>query len=188
MGLTYEELRRIQRLTREKPELTELPENFADAFIAYEEDKKRILNSSDSNIFAKKAKDKARDELRNARDVFFDIIDRRAGKVLELALLMVKTKSEVYNNKNITSPEQELLKKSIEVLNNHFDKVMGKVKKNLSSTNLIVCFKADVPEFYWNERVYGPFKKQDLANLPIEAVKLLGSNVEVRLNDEEVKK
>lgn len=176
--LTYDELRMIEREERDSKKLFELGDDFLDRYKAYIADKQRVLDKSDDNIIAKKVKERTKQELFNARNSFKSIFELRARKIFNQVMVDLRMgvnpefKGLLSSEKRVYSSVKELLKK-------HFNQlVKGKLKKvdaspQIKDDNVLVRFVEDFPEFAWKDLTLGPFKVEDVANLPQEAAKLL---------------
>ncbi|MBD3312236.1 hypothetical protein GF352_02150 [archaeon] len=176
--LTYDELRMVEREERDNNKLTELDDEFLNRYKAYIADKQRVLDKSDDNIIAKKVKERTKQELFNARKSFKNIFEYRARKVFDQ--VMVDLRMGVSPEfKGLLSSEQEVYSSVRKLLKKHFNQlVKAKLKKDdaspeIKDDNLLVRFVKDFPEFAWKDLTLGPFKSEDVANLPREAVKLL---------------
>lgn len=176
--LTYDELRMVEREERDNNKLTELDDEFLNRYKAYIADKQRVLDKSDDNIIAKKVKERTKQELFNARKSFKNIFEYRARKVFDQVMVDLRMgvspefKGLLSSERGVYSSVRDLLKK-------HFNRlVKAKLKKDdaspeIKDDNVLVRFVKDFPEFAWKDLTLGPFKSEDVANLPREAVKLL---------------
>jgi len=177
--LTYDELRMIEREERSNKQLFELSEDFIERFHAYVNDKQRVLDKSDDNIIAQKVKERTKSELFNARNSFKRISECRVKKIFDQVMLDLRMGVNP-DFKGLLPFEKEFYEKTRSALSDHFDQlVKRKLKKEDSSqplvkdNNVLVRFVKEFPEFVWNDLTLGPFSPEDVANLPLDAVKLL---------------
>ncbi len=188
--LTYDELRVIEREERSSNKLTVISEDFIQRFHDYVADKQRVLDKSDDNLIAAKVKERTSKELFNARNSFKSIFEYRSHKIFNQVLLDLRMGVKP-DFSELTSFEKKLYEGIKNVLQDFFNSISkGKLKKGVSSTpikdnNLLVRFVSDLPEFVWGESSLGPFARDDVANLPVEVVKLLLNKkvVKVVLNE-----
>ncbi|MFA5406341.1 MAG: hypothetical protein WC307_03210 [Candidatus Nanoarchaeia archaeon] len=175
--LTYDELRVVERNERESNKLTDVDESFIDRFNSYIIDKQSMLDKSDDNIIAQKVKERTKNELVNARKSFKGVFEHRAKKIFNQVL--VDTRMGVKpETEGMLSFEAILYNQLRNTLNDYFNQLTGrKLKKEdnpvLNDNNVLVRFINDFPEFAWGQSTLGPFKQEDVANLPLSVVKLL---------------
>lgn len=176
--LTYDELRVIEREERSNNQLTPLTDEFIDRFNEYANDKQKVLDKSDDNIIAGKVKDRTRIELTNAKNSYNNIMDCRARKVFNQAFTDIKMSAE-NDFSGFLSNEKELYNNLKRLISDYLTSLnKAKVKKAdsffaFSDDNILVRFVKEFPEFMWNGKTIGPFKTQDIANLPKDVIKLL---------------
>ena len=183
--LTYDELRMIEREERSNNGLCELSGDFIERFNAYVSDKQRVLNKSDDNVIAKKVKERTIGELTNAQNSFKRVIECRARKVFDQVLIDLRMGVKP-DYTGLLLVERRLYDSLRQSLSGHFDGLTKrKLKKDcdfqpIKDDNLLVRFVKDFPEFAWNDLTLGPFKAEDVANLPKGAVNLLISKEVVK--------
>jgi DNA replication initiation complex subunit (GINS family) len=176
--LTYDELRVIEREERDKKSLSTLGDGFLDRYYSYVKDKQRVLDKSDDNLIAKKVKERTKSELFNARNSFKKIFEYRLKKVFDQVMLDLRMGVKPDFSGLITQ-EQKFYKEVNKLLLEHFNNLSErKLKKDNASSqvkdsNVLVRFVKDFPEFVWKDKTLGPFKAEDVANLPVDVVKLL---------------
>ena len=176
--LTYDELRVIEREERSNNQLTPLTDEFVERFNEYASDKQKVLDKSDDNIIAGKVKERTRTELINAKNSYNNIMDYRARKIFNQVFTDIKMSAKNDFN-GFLSGEKELYNSLNKLLAQYFESLTkGKVKKAdgffaFSDDNILVRFVKEFPEFVWNGQTIGPFKTEDMANLPKDVIKLL---------------
>lgn len=162
--ITFELIRKIQREEQGVPKLTKLPENFYKNVNLYLQQKKKIAESKEDRKIAL--------ETKNIERLIEDIFNRRERKVLNQALITVRTKIPP---ENLTNEEKGFFEVLINSIKERRKSVLNKIlsEKREEEVDLIV-FKEDAPEFVGSDlKNYGPFKKGDIAKLPEENVKVL---------------
>lgn len=158
--ITFELIRKIQREEQTSPKLTRLPENFYEKLSLYLEQKRKL---SEENR-------KVALELKNVKALVEDIFNRRERKIINQAIITVRTKIPP---ENLTEEEKEFFDDLVKTIGERRKKTLGEILSEKKEGNLVV-FKEDVPQFVGSdEKVYGPFKKGDKAKLPEENVKIL---------------
>lgn len=160
--ITFELIRKIQREEQVEHKLTKLPENFFENVKSYLQQKRKLLEKGDKKIAL---------ELKNIERLVEDIFNRRERKIVNQAIVTARTSIPP---ENLTEEEKEFfenLVNSIKERRKILDSLLAPPKEELVS---LVVFKQDVPEFVGSdEKVYGPFKKGDIAKLPEENMKIL---------------
>lgn len=187
--ITYEALFELLQKEKTRKELQKLDKDFYQKFLKYLEEKTLILSSQKSkdSIFSTETK-KTEKQVENIKKIVEDIYERRERKIIEAALFSARNSKEG----QITSPmlQEEIslfkhLTKSLKdsrenILSNLLQGKLPEIKaKALKSeinkkNNTLIRFLAAVPKFMGpNNEVYGPFEKEDIANLPSEISNIL---------------
>lgn len=141
------------------------------------------------NRFSDDAKASAETELNNARRVLKDIYERREKKILLSCLSSSRTNNGVVDLRKMLEAEKDFYSEVVEVLKKYRNKILtpvlvgeagenvkklAEIKKEEEQSNKTVGVLDDIPAFKWNnDKVYGPFKKDDIANLPKILAELL---------------
>jgi DNA replication factor GINS len=164
--ITFELIRKIQREEQRLPKLTKLPDNFYQNANSYLQQKRKTADSMGDR--------KVNLEVKNIERLIEDVFNRRERKVLNSALIAVRTNIAP---ENLTDEEKIF-----------FDQLAGSIKERRNTTlNQIfeeakesavkeaqIVFKVDMEEFVGsNLRKYGPFKKGDVVILPEDNAKIL---------------
>lgn len=156
--ITFELIRKIQREERDSPQLTKLPENFFEKVSAYLEQKKKI-EKEDRKISL---------ELKNIERLIENIFDIRERKILNQAIITVRTRIPP---QNMTEEERNFFEGIVKILKERRENFFGSLKKEDKKK---VRFKEDIPEFVGIDgETYGPFKKDEEAEIPIENFEVL---------------
>ena len=175
--ITHEALYEI--LTREKSrqDLQKIDLDFFQQLSAYLEEKELILNSQkEKNSFPEEIK-KTEKQLRTIKQLANEIIERRKRKILDLALLNSRTETAA-KAKNILPNEESLYDSILSSLQQFsIAEKESKVLKdeNPEDTNTtLIRFIHSVPKFVGTDsNIYGPFIKEDIANLPEKTAEIL---------------
>jgi len=162
--ITFELIRRIQREEQRVPKLTKLPENFYQNIAAYLQQKRNLVETKDDR--------KGGLEIKNIERLVEDIFNRRERKILNQAIISVRTGM---SPENLTEEEDVFFNVLLNSLKDRRDNMLKKMLEEVEEefASLIV-FKEDVPQFVGSDmKTYGPFKKGDIAKLPEENMKVL---------------
>jgi DNA replication initiation complex subunit (GINS family) len=184
--LTYDELRMIEREERAGGRLCKIEPDFIERFLAYVDEKQRVLDKNDDNVIAAKVKERTRSELMNAKTSYKNIFEARAHKVFTQAFIDIRMGANP-DLIGLLDFEKDFYNKTKTLINDHLSITFkGKVKKEdeiigfNDNNNVLVRFIKDFPEFAWNDLTLGPFKTEDVANLPKDVIKLLLSKEVVK--------
>jgi len=184
--ITYNNLYEFLRKERYSEQLQPLPKNFLEDISSYFEEKKGVA-SKETDVFSD-AIIKTKKQFENAISLFKELMLRRRKKLLSLAFVAAETGISKRDFENMLDFEKELfdeIVKGIEKTDKNVAEFLnGKKKKEIK--NKMVVFGADVEEFLGLEgEKLGPFKKGEIANLPIEIVKILSDAGKVEEISEE---
>jgi DNA replication factor GINS len=157
--ITYELIRKIQREEQASTKLTKLPENFFEAVAQYIE--KKLQTEKKSTL-----------EIKNIQMLVEDIFNRRERKILNLAIIGARTNIPP---ENLLEEEKIFYEQLVNTIKKRREEKLEKILKGEKKEfATLVVFKEDVPQFLGaDEKMYGPFKKGDIARLPEENVKIL---------------
>jgi DNA replication factor GINS len=165
--ITFELVRKIQREEQRLPKPTKLPENFYQNVNNYVQQKRKTAESMGDR--------KTGFEVKNIEMLIEDIFNRRERKILNGALIAVRTNIAPENLAEEEKVFFDLVVRSIKerrtsVLSHVFDE--AKELETVSEAQVV--FKEDIAEFVGSDlREYGPYKKGDVAILPEDNVKIL---------------
>ncbi|MBW2991845.1 hypothetical protein KY345_01365 [Candidatus Woesearchaeota archaeon] len=195
--ITFDTLFSILRMEKSREEIQELDQSFFDDVIQYLNEKKELLNKETDglNVFLDNEKERNMKQLSNIKRILNEIYERREKKIIEMALVKSRTKSDVISAAGLLDSEAKLYEKLVDL----FDQFRQGVLLNLlegkdidlkelqpviaekseeeqkEENNLKkVKFLYDVPKFVGeNLEVYGPFEQEEIAELPKEIAVLL---------------
>ena len=148
-----------------EPKLSKIPEDFYQKAKNYLEQKKNIAEKKEDRLSER--------EIKNVERLLEDIFNRRETKMLNHALITVRTDIPA---QNLIQEEKEFFESAVNMLRTQRERVLNllfkktKLKQDLEK----IEFKDDVEEFVGVDlNKYGPFKKGDVADVPKENAKLL---------------
>jgi len=198
VNITYETLFELLKREKDKADLQKLDPSFFNDFVTYLNEKKEIL-LKDDNLFSHEEKKKTEMQIDNAKRLIREIYERREKKILNIALMKSRTKSNIVDTSTLLGDEKKFLEEIENVLNSYRSDIIDKIldekrnsipndKKDENTQNKsydkketkLVRFLHSVPKFIGKElEDYGPFDNGDIANLPIEIADLLLTKKEV---------
>jgi DNA replication factor GINS len=163
--ITFEFIRKIQREEISEPRLAQIPEDFYQKARDYLEQKRSI---------AEKKNDKLESlEVKNVERLLEDIFNRRETKMLNNAIITVRTGIPP---QNLIEDEKEFFESSVNMMKSQRERVLNLLFKKTKEIKEFerVEFNDDIEEFVGIDlKKYGPFKKGDVGEIPIENAKLL---------------
>lgn len=160
--ITFELIRKIQREEQRLPKLTKLPENFFQSVNSYIEQKRQLTLKEDRKIAL---------ELRSVERLVEDIFNRRERKILNSAIITARTGIPP---ENLLEEEKEFFQQLVDVIKQRREESLKKILSGGKEFATLIVFKEDVPEFVGSDlKIYGPFKKGDIAKLPEDNMKVL---------------
>ena len=162
MVITFETIRDIQRSEKENKSLTKLQDGI---FAEIAEYLKRKSERKEDFL-----------EVENIKNIIRDIIDRREHKIVEMAIMYVR--SGIIPN-NMTKEEEEFFSSLVKTIKEFRDSyysniISGSVKqeeikdiaeKPEEPKKDAIQITEDIPEFVFNNKVY-MLKKDEIASLP----------------------
>jgi len=163
--ITFEFIRKIQREEMSELKLSKIPEDFYQKAKNYLEQKRKITE---------KKKDKSASlEVKNVERLLEDIFNRRETKMLNHAIITVRTDIPP---QNLIGDEKEFFESAVNMLSTQRERVLNLLfkKTKLKQDFEKIEFKDDVEEFIGVDlKKYGPFKKGNVAEIPKDNAKLL---------------
>jgi DNA replication initiation complex subunit (GINS family) len=141
INITYETLFEILRIEKDKEELQKLNDSFFTDVIAYLRDKENAINSATLEAIGDKKK--LEEELDNIKKILKDLYERREKKIVNLALNISRTKSNLIDISGLLKEEKELFDSLISLLDNGRDSILNKL---LESRIPYFKSKVSVPE------------------------------------------
>ena len=163
--ITFELIRRIQREEQRLPKLTKLPDNFYQNVNSYLQQKRKTADSMGDRKIGL--------EVKNIERLIEDVFNRRERKILNNALIAVRTN---ITPENLTDEEKiffdQLIDSIKERRKTNLNQIFEEAKAEVKEAQIV--FKMDMEEFVGsNLRKYGPFKKGDVVILPEDNAKIL---------------
>lgn len=173
--LTYQELYEMLRKEKYNEALQPIPKNFLDEAAAYLEEKKAILAREDEKKLFSETLRMTRKQLENTIAMIKELSTIRQRKIVNLAITAVLTGISKRDSENMLKHEEELFEVLVKQLEHCQKELAEKLEgKKESSSNLLIRFTQDVQAFLDAEgKELGPFKRNDVANLPIEIASIL---------------
>jgi len=177
--ITYNDIYEALRKERYSEQLQPLAKVFIKEIAEYIKDKEKISKES-GDIFSEAAK-KTKKQLENVVSISQELLLRRKKKLLELAFVSAETGISKRDFENMLAFEKEAFDKIMKALNEG-DKEVEKILNGKDSSSgvdagdkhKLVVFKNDTEEFLDLEgNKLGPFKKEDIVNLPQEIANIL---------------
>jgi len=198
INITYETLFEVLKREKDTSDLQRLETGFFNNFVDYLNEKKRLMEKDDT-LFSNDEKKKVERQIDNAKRLVKELYERREKKVMEIALIKSRTKSDVMDKSSFLEHEKGLFNELVDIL----DRLRNNVANNIISGNYpngavatnmtddakreiversaqpqndtkLVRFLHPVLKFVGKElEEYGPFEEEHIANLPSEIAELL---------------
>lgn len=160
--ITYELIRRMQREEQKLPKLSRLPENFFNAIAGYLSQKRSLMERDSRKDFL---------EIKNVERLVEDMINRRERKIMNAAIVYARTKIQP---ENLLEEEKSFFNSMVALIKGRRDGLLDRIISSEEGGSNMVVFKEDLPEFVGTDtKLYGPYKKGDTANLPMENATVL---------------
>lgn len=189
--ITFDTLFSILRMEKSREEIQELDPNFFNDVVEYLNEKKELLNKETDglNVFIDHEKERNMKQLSNIKRVLNEIYERREKKIIEMALVKSRTKSDVISAAGLLEQEAKLYEKLVSLFDDFRYEILHSIlegkkpelnepepleTKEEQSTTKKIKFLYDIPKFVGeNLEVYGPFEQEEIAELPSEIATLL---------------
>ena len=202
INVTYETLYELLRTEKGREELQKLNSSFFSDVLNYLQEKKKILTDEKQDLFSFEEKEKTKKQLENIRRILSELYERREKKIINMALNKSRTNSNIIDMSSLLGEEKKLFDSLISLLGRFRkgiilnllnekmpvldeEKELKEIKGETAKIELeketpeakdskLVRFLHGVPRFVGTElEEYGPFEKEDIANLPDEIASLL---------------
>ena len=194
--ITYEALYEVLRKEKNESELNKLDDSFFDDVVKYMQEKKSILNSQKEkdSIFAAKEIEKTERQIQNVRKILKELYDRRENKIIQAAVFSSRSKQNI--SVNGLNEEKKLFNDLINLLKNYRSSILDnlltmkmpsieepkELKNQEESGTKLVRFVQAVPRFVGDDmNVYGPFERENVANLPLNVAEVIVKNKRAEL-------
>jgi len=192
--ITYEVLYDALRMEKQRTELQKLDQEFYKNIKRYIEEKKDILQSQEGkdSVFTNIEVQKTRKEIENIQKILKELYERREAKIIELALIATKSNhTNSADKESMLKEEKTFYEEALYLLANYRDNVLSSIlsgkevitkeePKDLKDENMPptttkqLKFIASVPTFVGTDlNVYGPFEREDSAEIPLDVANLL---------------
>jgi DNA replication initiation complex subunit (GINS family) len=138
INLTYETLFEILKREKDLADLQRLDSRFLQNFVIYLNEKKSMLTRKNS-LFSNEEMKKTERQIDNARRIIKEIYERREKKIIHMALIKSRTKSNIIDTSSLLEHEKILFEQTEHALNRIRNCVIEKVLEaknyDLSETN-----------------------------------------------------
>lgn len=115
VNITYETLFELLKREKDMTDLQKLDPNFFNDFVDYLNEKKNILGKEDS-LFSDGEKKKVEKQIDNAKRIIKEIYERREKKIMNIALIKSRTKSDVMDTSSFLENEKRFFDEIVKVL------------------------------------------------------------------------
>ncbi len=188
--ITYDNLYEILRIEKYKKELQRIEKDFYEKTARYLNEKKTILQGYEAkdSIFASQSITKTKRQLENAYMILKELYEKREGKIVQMALFNSRTNTTLPDTESLLEDERKFYNQITEnliggrngilinVLNGKKPEIKSEIKINLNekTANKMVRILNEVQKFVGEDmNVYGPFKSEDVSNLPLKVAEIL---------------
>ncbi|MEM0230746.1 MAG: hypothetical protein QXW00_00850 [Candidatus Woesearchaeota archaeon] len=190
VNITAETLFEILRREKDREELQPLQKNFYEEVVRYLNEKKSSIQQG--SIFSEQEKEVLQVQLQSIKQIIREIYNRREKKILDSALIMARTNSNIVETSNMLPEEKKLFEALAQELATSRREVLASVLEGKAPNNQeekrkenppeqtetpkmkMVRFLQEVPKFYGDDaEIYGPFAEDDIASLPESVANLL---------------
>ncbi len=186
--ITYDTLYDLLRKEKFSIDLQPIPQSFFKETINYLKEKEVILKNQEKDTIFTLEIEKTRKQIENVKKLLKELYEKREKKIIDQALSSSRT--EIKNKEMNLLPEEEQFYKELTTLlteyrGNILLRVLSKKQpkqkeepkeiKTEDNNNLkLIRFLTEIPKFIGTDlNVYGPFEREDLANLPKDIAKTL---------------
>ncbi|PIY59931.1 hypothetical protein COY95_04430 [Candidatus Woesearchaeota archaeon CG_4_10_14_0_8_um_filter_47_5] len=199
VNITYETLFEFLRREKGRAEIQELEDTFYEDVVSYIKDKETIVATSQTT----EERTRNQIQLDNTKKIFADLYAKRETKIIELALIEVKTHAPI-STAALLAEERHLFQRLVDDLKQVRESVLQRIiaarlpqlyaqsphpsfshpssgteaEESASFgepiTYVFVRFLTDVPRFLGEDlEVHGPFKEGDMASIPADIARVL---------------
>lgn len=201
IAITYETIFEILRREKLREELQRLDPEFYQDVVNYLQEKLRLLEQQKhkSDLFAVEERLKAEKQLQNIKKIIKELYERREKKIIRMATDTSRTFSTIIDTSAMLKQEKRLFDSLVALLNKFRKGILWSIleakmpdveekqntpqqepepqellKQQLQPKTKLVRFIHAVPRFVGeNLEEYGPFEKEDIANLPSKIADIL---------------
>ena len=115
VNITYETLFELLKREKDMTDLQKLEPSFFNDFVEYLNEKNKVLDKEDS-LFSYDEKKKVEKQIENAKRIIKEIYERREKKILNIALIKSRTKSDVMDTSSFLENEKKFFDEVVKVL------------------------------------------------------------------------
>tara|TARA_Y100000031_G_C8192473_1_gene372055 strand:- start:184 stop:852 length:669 start_codon:yes stop_codon:yes gene_type:complete len=126
INITYETLYETLKRERDISDLQKLDPTFFAEFVNYLNEKEKLLEKDDS-LFSYDEKKKVEKQIDNAKRIIKEIYERREKKILYIALIKSRTKSNVIDMSSFMENEKKFFNEVVSVLDSFRAKIIDNV-------------------------------------------------------------
>ena len=178
--ITYNDIYEALRKERYSEQLQPLPRKFIQEVSEYIKEKKKTTNqtSDDGNLFSDEIT-KVKKQLENATAIFNELMLLRKKKLLGLVFLASETGISKRDFENMLEFEKEMFDKLIINVQESEKRLAVVINNSNGVENLdkelkLILFLEDVDELIGlNGEALGPFRKDEIVNLPKQVADIL---------------
>jgi len=129
MNISYETIFELLRIEKNRDDLQELSGTFFDDVLAYSREKQQIIDESRAkqDIFSATERDKVSTEMSNIRRILKELYERREKKVINMALNMSRTRSNIIDTSKLMKEEQMLFDSLVSTLDSFRHGILANV-------------------------------------------------------------
>ena len=135
VNITYETLFEVLKRESDMADLQKLEPNFFSNFVDYLNEKRKMMEKEDS-LFSYDEKKKVERQIDNAKRMVKELYERREKKIINIALIKSRTKSNVIDTSSILENERKFLEEVENLLNKYRDSVMQNIIEGRSIPHL----------------------------------------------------
>ncbi len=176
--ISYPEIYELLRKEKYSEQLQPLSRTFLKDVAEYFEAKKKIAKKND-DLFDD-AIIKTKKQIGEATIILKELFTRRQKKVINIALLAAKTGISKRDSENMLDGEKRIFNAVIHELEEeerNLNNLINGISKEKDLKNKLVRFIRETDEFSdFEGKKFGPFKAEEIANLPKEIAEILIKN------------
>ena len=169
--LTYEELRKIEQLERNSPELVKISSDFyvllTDHVALLE---KKLEKEQGTNTGSRKAS-LLMNEIKNSRRLAESIYGRREKKIMQLALATVRGGEPHLTY--LSKREKQFYDMLIDTLKKGRQMILGGEKQQNKTNGTIIRILKELPQFIGGDMKKYSLREEDVLSVPKEMAKIL---------------
>lgn len=196
--LTFETIYELLRREKNKADIQQLDKEFYENLKAYLGEKQEMYEKSlvKTDIFSVTERPNIALQLHNMKKIIKELYEKREKKIIDLALISSKTKSNILSTENLLEQEKIFFEELISLLDKHREEFNNTVMKTneLPKTSIAdqkvqtikdaviqeekdkknIEFTEFTDAFFGKElEEYGPYNKGDIAEIPNEIAQIL---------------